>query len=146
VKPMPSRTRQSRLPLPSLLALLGAGGLVASGLGALPGAPAWVWLVVLVAGASLPHLRAFARDTARRTDDLRAAREALDNAGILFRLRTEEWERRLEGIITPEESRRLRADFNAMLIDFAKLRGEVEVVAKEQRVREMGESFMGVEP
>lgn len=143
---MPTRKQSSRPSLSYPLAIFGAAGLVASGLGALPGAPAWVWLAALVAGAALPRLRVFARDAAKRTDDLRAAREALDNAGILARLRTEEWERRLEGIITPEESRRVRADFNAVLLDFAKLRADVEVVAKEQRMREMGDTFIGEVP
>ena len=115
--------------------------MLASGLGFLGNVPAWAWLTVLVAGAFLPYLRERSADARARTEDLRMAREALDNAGILARLRQEEWERRLEGIITPEESRRLRADFNAMLLDFAKLRGEVETVAKEQRMREMGDTF-----
>jgi hypothetical protein len=140
---MSDPTSDALNPTVAFCVLLGASGLALSGLGVLPGAPAWVWLGVLVAGVLTPVLRAHAADAKERTEDLRLAREALDNAGILFRLRQEEWERRLEGIITPEESRRVRADFNAMLLDFAKLRSEVETVAKEQRVREMGETFLG---
>lgn len=142
---MPTRKQSSLLSLSFPLAMFGAAGLVASGLGALPGTPAWVWLGVLVTGAALPCLRTFSRDAASRTHDLRLAREALENSGILFRLRQDEWERRLEGVLTPEESRSVRASHNAMAMDVAKLRTEVEVVAKDQRMREMGENF-GLEP
>lgn len=130
----------------AVLMMLGASGLAASGLGLLPGAPGWVWLAVLLAGAFLPYLRERAADAKERTDDLRTAREALDSAGVLFRMRLDEWGRRLEGVITPEESRRLRADFNAMVLDMQKLSAQVETVAKEQRVREMGENFLGEVP
>jgi hypothetical protein len=121
--------------------LLGSAGLLASGFGLLPGAPAWVWLAVLVTGALLPYLRERSADAKARTDDLRTARDASDNARMVLRHHVDAWEKRLDGVITPEESRRLRADFNAMLLDFAKLRGEVETVAKEQRMREMGDTF-----
>lgn len=130
----------------AVLVVLGFACAVASGLGLLPGAPAWVWLAVLLAGAFLPYLRERAADAKARTDDLRAAREALDSAGVLFRMRLDEWERRLEGVITPEESRRLRADFNAVVLDMQKLTSDVATVAKEQRVREMGENFLGEVP
>lgn len=142
---MPSPSPALHLPT-AFFVIIGAAGLVLAGLGVLPGAPAWVWLAVLLAGAFQPHLVGWSADAASRTEDLRAAREALDNAGILHRARTEEWERRLEGVLTPEESRRVRADFNAVLLDFAKLRGTVEAVAKEQRVREMGDTFLGEAP
>lgn len=126
--------------------LLGASGLLASGFGLIPGAPAWVWLAVLLAGAFLPYLRERATDARTRTDELRSARDASDNARQALRERVDVWEKRLEGVLTPEESRRLRADFNAIVLDMQRLRAEVETVAKEQRVREMGANFIGEEP
>jgi hypothetical protein len=128
-------------PVTPFCILLGSAGLLASGFGLLPGAPAWVWLAVLVTGAALPYLRERSADARTRTDELRAARDASDEARTVLRAHIAQWEKRLEGVITPEESRRLRADFNAMLLDFAKLRSEVETVAKEQRMREMGDTF-----
>lgn len=128
-------------PVTPFCILLGASGLLASGFGLLPGAPAWVWLAVLLAGVLAPFLRERAADAKARTDELRAARDSSDNARHILRERADAWEKRVEGIITPEESRRLRADFNAMLLDFGKLRSEVETVAKEQRMREMNENF-----
>lgn len=138
---MPEQTPGRLPPAASILVGIGVSGLLVSGFGRMPGTPAWVWLVVLLAGAFLPHLRERSSDARTRTDDLRHARDASDNARYVLQHQVSAWEKRLEGVITPEESRRLRADFNAMLLDFAKLRGEVEEVAKEQRVREMGDSI-----
>lgn len=129
-----------------VLAVVGGLGILGTGLGVLPGAPAWVWLAVLLAGAFLPYLRERAADVRTRTDELRSARDASDNARNVLRSYVDAWEKRLEGVLTPEESRRLRADFNAIVLDMQRLRSEVETVAKEQRVREMGANFIGEEP
>lgn len=135
-----SATDHSTIATP-FCAILGTSGLALSGFGVLPASHAWAWLAVLVVGLVLPVLRELAADARTRTDELRRSRDASDNARHVLRHHVDAWEKRLEGVITPEESRRLRADFNAMVIDFAKLRSEVETVAKEQRVREMGDSI-----
>jgi hypothetical protein len=140
---MADRTRDHFTPAEPFCVILGTAGLALSGLGVLPASHAWAWLAVLLAGVLLPYLRERAADARARTEDLRAARDAQDNARLLLRARMDEWDKRLEGVLTPEESRRLRADHNALVQDMGRLRAEVETVAKEQRMREMGDGFMG---
>lgn len=129
------------------LLLAGLLGLLLSGLGAF--ATPWPWVVVLSLGAvRLPLLTVLRDNRAREeeaTQGLRHAREAnmlatLNLQGLIGR-----WEERLTGTLTPEESRQLRADFNAMVGRMAELEAQVAEVAKEQRARALVAPFSEVE-
>lgn len=128
------------------LLLAGLLGLLLAGLGVFPSP--WPWVVVLSLGAlRLPLanlLRARDRQAERAHIDLSNARTLAEDAGVALRKRVAEWEQRLTGTLTPEESRQLRADFNAMVQRMAELERQVSEVAKEQRARALVASFSEV--
>lgn len=129
------------------LLLAGLIGLLLAGFGVFPSP--WPWVVVLSLGALrlplLGILRANARQAERAFADLYRARLQSEEAGLGLQKRVAEWEQRLTGTLTPEESRQLRADFNAMVQRMAELERQVSEVAKEQRARALVASFSGGE-
>lgn len=97
---------RSRSTLALLLAGLGASGLILAAAGALPGAPAWCWLVVLALGVlahlGVEHARSQARvdkKTARRISQLEA-QAALVGDGLSAELC--DLRERLDRVGTPE--------------------------------------------
>jgi hypothetical protein len=125
------------------LLLAGLLGLIASSSGHF-GSP-WPWLVVLGFGAfrapALGILRANTKREEQALLDLTHARHGYHVAGAdLTRLKAQ-WETRIDGTLTPDESRELRAAFNAIVLRMAELEEQVSEVAKEQRTRALAAPF-----
>lgn len=129
------------------LLLAGLIGLLLAGLGVF--ASPWPWVVVLSLGALrlplLGILRANARQAERAFADLYRARLQSEEAGLGLQKRVAEWEQRLTGTLTPEESKQIRIAFNDVVKDMDELKAMVSEVAKEQRARALVASFSGVE-
>lgn len=128
------------------LLLAGLLGLLLAGLGVFPSP--WPWVVVLGFGALRPLLagllRARDRQGERAYIDLGNARALAEDAGIGLRKQVAQWEQRLDGTLSPEESKQVRADFNAMVQRMAELEAQVAEAVKEQRARALAAPFSEV--
>ena len=128
--------------------LLAAGllGLILAGLGVFPSP--WPWVVVLSLGALRPLLAGLLRTRNRESErayiDLNNARVLAEDAGVGLRKHVAVWEQRISGTLTPEETRQLRADFNAMVQRMAELEAQVAEAVKEQRARALAAPFSEV--
>lgn len=152
---MPTRTRQDRLS--AALLLLGMAGLLASGVGAFPGLPGWVWLAVLGCGVARPLLarqagaRRFNRAELRRNEkarrNLRVARRrmVLEGEGLARRV-----DERLSATLTPAQAEQMVGQHNDMARDLTEVKQQLvkllrdnEVLMRERNARGLGRTFGG---
>lgn len=126
-------------------ALLAAGllGLILAGLGVFPSS--WPWVVVLGFGVVRPVasscVRFLSRDVDERLGDLRTSRRAAEIAHVDLQKAIFRWEQRLDGTLTPDEAKEVRASHNAMVQRMAELEAQVAEAVKEQRARALAAPF-----
>lgn len=122
---------------------MGLLGLLLSGFGVFPSP--WPWVVVLGFGIFSEYLPRILRSGQQRSErvflDLMQARALAEEAGLSLRKQVATWEQRIDGTLTPEEAREVRASQNRIVQDMAELRALVEEVAKEQRARAFAAPF-----
>lgn len=146
---MPTRKRH---PATYTIPLLGLAGLVASGLGCLPGTPAWVWLAVLMAGLLLPlagqraRARRFDATERRRNEkarkNLRIGRRSMQRA---HRRLEKRMDARLASVLTPEQCRQLVEQHNAMAVDLNDMKRKVDLLMQDRNSRGLGRLVGGME-
>lgn len=149
---MPTPSQQSSR-VPVFLLLVGASGLLASGAGVLPGAPAWVWLAVLALGAALPLARTWAGAQAFDSEE----RLANDRAREGMKWATERQERLLKDMgdavaevqknaLQPGEALEMRKTVVSFAADLQLVKQELVEMREAEKMRRFGTTFGGQPP
>lgn len=149
---MPTPSQQSSR-VPVFLLLVGAAGLLASGAGVLPGAPAWVWLAVLALGAALPLARTWAGARAFDSEE----RLANDRAREGMKWSMERQDRRLqemgdtvakmeEHALKPGEAPVIRQTLVNFAADLQQVKAEIVEMREAEKMRRFGTTFGGQPP
>lgn len=149
---MPTPSQQSSR-VPVFLLLVGAAGLLASGAGVLPGAPAWVWLAVLALGAALPLARTWAGARAFDSEE----RLANDRARDGMKWAADRQERLLKDMgdavaemeknaLQPGEAVEMRKAIVAFAADLQLVKAEIVEMREAEKMRRFGTTFGGQPP
>lgn len=149
---MPTPSQQSSR-VPVFLLLVGASGLLASGAGVLPGAPAWVWLAVLALGAALPLARTWAGARAFDSEERLAndrARESMkwaaDRQERLLKDMGDAVARIEEHALKPGEAPEIRKAIVAFAADLQLVKAEIVEMREAEKMRRFGTTFGGQPP